>query len=203
VNYRESRGGRHGTTDHIIQLFDTQESLAHAVSMFLHEGWQQGDHLLVAAKPAHWAAMSELLEQRGCPATKAIKNGRLVVLDAATTLAKIMRAGVVDRHLFLDHIGALVGRLVAESTGVRIYGEMVELLAEEGNLHGAQLLERLWNELSERQPFTLFCGYSAAHFTGAHALPALHAICSAHTRVQQHTSDVLGNWLIGRELPAS
>ena len=195
--------GRNGSTEHIVHLFDTAESLANAVSAFLNEGWQQGDHLLVVAKPAHWARTSERLERQGCPVPKAIKDGRLVVLDAATTLAKITRAGIIDRQLFLDHVGALVGRLVAESTGVRIYGEMVELLAEEGDLHGAQLLERLWNELSERQPFTLFCGYNAAHFTAAHALPALHAICSAHTRVQTHASDLLGNWLIGRELPIS
>jgi hypothetical protein len=190
-------------SEHVIQLFDTAESLASAVSAFLNEGWARGDHLLVVAKPAHWTRTAEELERRGCPVMKAIKDGRLRVLDAATTLARITRFGVVDRQLFLDHLGALVGRLVAESTGVRIYGEMVELLAEEGDLLGAQLLERLWNELSERQPFTLFCGYSAAHFTDAHALPALHAICSAHTRVQQHTSDVLGNWLIGREVPST
>ena len=202
MNYREN-GNRHGSTDHIIQLFDTQESLANAVSAFLDEGWQQGDHLLVLAKPAHWAGTSERLERRGCPVAKGVKDGRLIVLDAATTLAKITRFGVADRQLFLDHIGALVGRLVAESTGVRIYGEMVELLAEEGDLHGAQLLERLWNELSERQPFTLLCGYNAAHFADTNALPALHAICGAHTRVQQHTSDVLGNWLISGEVPAN
>ena len=201
MKYRE-RARRDRSREHIVQLFDTIDSLANVVSAFLNEGWQQGDHLVVLAKPAHWARTCEQLERRGCPVTKASK-GRLVVLDAATTIAKIMRGGVVDRQLFLDHLGALVGRLVAESTGVRIYGEMVELLAEEDDLHGAQLLERLWNELSERQPFMLLCGYNAAHFTGAHALPALHAICGLHTRVQTHTSDVLGNWLVGRELSSS
>jgi hypothetical protein len=194
---------RNASTEHIVQLFDTTDSLANVVSGFLHEGWQRGDHLLIVSKPAHWARTSERLERRGCPVTKAIEDGRLVVLDAATTLARITRLGMVDRQLFLEHVGALVGRLVAESTGVRVYGEMVELLAEEGDLHGAQLLERLCNELSERQPFTLLCGYSAAHFADLRALPALHAICEAHSRVQQHTSDLLGNWLIGREIPTT
>jgi hypothetical protein len=201
VKYQE-RVRRNRPTEHIVQLFDTVNSLANAVSTFLNEGWQRGDHLLVVAKPVHWALTSERLERRGCPVPKAIEDGRLVVFDAATTLAKIMRAGTVDRQLFFDHVGALVGRGVAKSTGVRVYGEMVELLAEEGDLRGAQLLERLWNELSERQPFTLLCGYNAAHFTDANALPALHAICGLHTRVRKHTSDLLGNWLIGRE-PAS
>ena len=202
MSHHEPSARGNAPTEHIIQLFDTNDSLANVVSAFLNEGWHRGDHLLVVAKPAHWARTSERLGRRGCPVPQATKSGRLTVLDAATTLARITRFGFIDRQLFLDHVGALVGRLAAESSGsVRIYGELVELLAEEGDLRGAQLLERLWNELSERQPFTLLCGYSAAHFIDGHALPVLHAICDAHTRVQKHSSDVLGNWLIGRELP--
>ncbi len=200
MSYRERIVHGNVTTEHVVQLFDTPDSLANVVSAFLNEGWQRGDHLLVVAKPAHWAKTSDRLERRGCPVAQATKEGRLSMLDAATTLARVTRFGVVDRQLFVEHIGGLVGRLVAESSAsVRIYGEMVELLAEEGDLRGAQLLERLWNELGERQPFTLLCGYSAAHFADAHAMPALHAICDAHTRVQKNTSDLLGNWLVGRE----
>ena len=187
-------------TEHIVQLFDTVDSLANVVSAFLKEGWDAGDYLLVAAKPGHWSRTADRLERRGCPVAQAIRSGRLSVLDAATTLARITRFGAADRQLFLEHIGGLVGRLVAESqASVRIYGEMVELLAEEGDLRGAQRLERLWNELGERQPFSLLCGYSAAHFADPQSLPALHAICGTHTRVQKNTSDLLGNWLIARE----
>jgi hypothetical protein len=200
--YREQRGAV--ATEHVVQLFDTTDSLANVVSAFLNDGWVRGDHMLVVAKPTHWAKTADRLERRGCPVAHAIKEGRLSALDAATTLARVMRLGVLDRQLFLDHIGAVVGRLVAESrSGVRIYGEMVELLAEEGDFRSAQLLERLWNDLQERQPFTLLCGYNAAHFTAAQNLQALHCICNAHTRVQKNTSDLLGNWLVGRDVPAS
>jgi hypothetical protein len=186
--------------EHIVQLFDTQDSLANVVSAFLNEGWNKGDHLLVAAKPAHWTRIADRLERRGCPVSHAIREGRLTVLDAATTLARVTRYGSVDRHLLLEHVGSLVGRLLAESSaGLRIYGEMVELLAEEGDLRSAQQVEALWNELGERQPFTLLCGYTAAHFADGRTLPALHAICAAHTRVQKNTSDLLGNWLVARE----
>ncbi|HEY6360373.1 MAG TPA: MEDS domain-containing protein [Vicinamibacterales bacterium] len=199
---RDAHGA--AASEHVVQLFDTTNSLANVVSAFLNEGWLQGDHLLVVAKPAHWAKTSDRLGRRGCPVAQAIKDGRLSVLDAATTLARVMRFGVLDRQLFLDHVGALVGRLVSESSrGVRIYGEMVDLLAEEGDLRGVQVLERFWNDLRERQPFTLLCGYNAAHFTDALAMPALHTICNAHTRVQRNASDLLGNWLIGRDAPAS
>ena len=185
---------------HIVQLFDTTDSLASVVSAFLVEGYQANDYLLVVAKPAHWARIAERLERRGCPVNQTIREGRLTVLDAATTLARFTRHGVINRQLFIDHVGSLVGRLVAESRAdVRIYGEMVELLAEEGDFRSAQQLEGLWNELAERQPFTLLCGYTAAHFTDTHSLPALHAICGAHTRVQKNTNDMLGNWLVERD----
>jgi hypothetical protein len=189
-------------TEHIVQLFDTMDSLANVVSAFLNEGWQKGDHLLVVAKPAHWLKTAERLERRGCPVDQATREGRLMILDAATTLARISRYGVVDRQLFLEYVGALVGRLVAGATGmVRIYGEMVELLATEGDLRQAHQLELMWNELGERQPFVLLCGYTASHFADGNSLPALHAICGAHTRVQKNTSDLLGNWLVDRNTP--
>jgi hypothetical protein len=188
-----------GTGEHVVQLFDTADSLANVVSAFLNEGWGRGDHLLVIAKPGHWAKTSDRLERRGCPVAQAFRDGRLSVLDAATTLARITRRGIVDRPLFFDHIGTTVGRLIAQSTaGLRIYSELVELLAEEADLRGAQLLERLWNEVNERQPFTLLCGYSAAHFSQPQSQAVLHAICGAHTRVQTNTSDLLGKWLVSR-----
>jgi hypothetical protein len=204
VAYRDPIPSDKSLPEHLVQLFDTPDSLANVVSAFLKEGWDRGDHLLVVAKPAHWARTADRLERRGCPVARATREGRLIVLDAATTLARITRLGVIDRQLFIEHISALVGRLVAESAGiVRIYGEMVELLAEEGDFRSAHVLEHLWNELRDRQPFTLLCGYSAAHFTAAHALPALHAICGAHTRIQKNTSDLLGNWLVGQDTTPS
>lgn len=195
------RIARDDKTEHVVQLFDTPDSLANVVSAFLNEGWRAGDSLLVVAKPSHWTRVSDRLERRGCPVNQVIRDGGLTVMDAATTLAQVSRYGASDRALFLDKIGGLVGRLVSESSSgrVRIYGEMVELLAEEGDLRGAQVLEGLWNELGERQPLTLLCGYSAAHFAASDTMPALHAICAAHSRVQKNTSDLLGNWLVGRE----
>jgi hypothetical protein len=104
----------------------------------------------------------------------------------------------------MEHIGGLIGRLIAETAGgVSVYGEMVELLAEEGDMRGAQRLEQLWNELADRQPFSLLCGYSAAHFADARTATDLRAICCTHTRVQKNTSDMLGNWLVGREQPVT
>jgi hypothetical protein len=191
-------------SDHIVQLFDTQESLADAVSGFLCEGYEQESHLLVVATTAHWDATARELERRGCDVRQAAALERLTVKDAADVMALFMRNGLPDPQLFHDTLGVLVGRLVAESpVGLRIYGEMVDLLAAEGNFTGAQQLEELWNDLGLNHPFTLFCGYSSVCFGNARDASALAAICRAHTHVRRGIADTLGSWLVSTEPPAA
>ncbi len=111
-------------------------------------------------------------------------------------LAAFMRDGLPDSVLFQRSVGKLVQDLAKPGTILRIYGEMVELLAEEGNFCAARRLEELWNELAARYSFTLLCGYSAAHFTTPLARAALAGICDAHTHVQRSAMDSLAEWLI-------
>jgi hypothetical protein len=200
IAHPHQHGSVVGTTEHIVQLFDTPDSLGNVVSAFLSEGWRRGDSLLVLARPAHWARVADRLSRRGCPADPAVTAGRLTVFDAATVLARLTRAGRIDPERFQEQVARPVERLAATSAaGLRIYGEVVDLLAEEGDFAGARYLESLWNALGERVRFTLLCGYAAAHFADAQSIPALQAICGAHSRVQKNTSDLLGNWLVGRQ----
>jgi hypothetical protein len=84
----------------------------------------------------------------------------------------------------------------ARGRRIRAYGEMVDLLAERGELSEALALEQYWDGLAERMPMTLMCGYSAAHFvsTGTHRV--MRDICAVHTQVHQHAQDPLANWLL-------
>ena len=74
-----------------------------------------------------------------------------------------MRQDLPNRIAFDEIVGTLVARL-AEQGRVCIYGEMVDVLAARGQYKAAYQLEVLWNALGKREPFTLFCGYSSAHF---------------------------------------
>jgi hypothetical protein len=130
-----------------------------------------------------------------------MEQGRLTVLDVHAVLPGILCGRDVDAAAFRATVGALVARLAHRSTraGLRIYGELVEVLAEDDNCEAAREIEHLWNELREQHQFTLLCGYSAAHFTGPAGAPALRAICEQHTRVQRNASDLLGSWLLTDE----
>jgi len=191
----------HGTmaSEHIVQFFDSRESLANSVAAFLAEGCRQGERVLVVAKPANWLSIANALRAGG----HALGDGTetsLTVLDAETALGQFMRHGLPDSVLFHETIGALVRKLATGALGgFRIYGEMVEVLAEEGNFHAAERLEELWNELAVRYSFVLLCGYSSAHFTSRGTRESLIAICSSHSRVHRDRADPTAEWLLGHD----
>lgn len=183
------------TSEHLAQLFDELESRVEGVAAFLYRGWCAGAPLLVVARAAHWAAISARLESLGCPVSDTIAQGRLVALDAPTTLASFLHRGQPDGALFEKHIGGAVTRLSALGP-VHAYGEMVDILAEQGDMDQAHELEILWNRLASQESLTLLCGYASAHFGDARDAEALHRICRAHSRVESHPGDLLGTWLL-------
>jgi hypothetical protein len=182
--------------DHILQLFDTQASRADAVSSFLREGLVRCEAVVAVMTPANWERTAQGLEARGVHVDEAIAAGQITVLDAADTLHKLSRNGIPDRERFEATVGTLVRRLRAGGAPLRASGEMVDLLASEGDFRGAQRLEGLWNELREHEPFTLFCGYSAANFGDPETAGALRQICRTHSRVRANPLDPLGAYLL-------
>ena len=185
------------SSEHVAQLFDEPESLVAALSDFLFSGWNRGDHLLVVARPAHWALTAPELEARGCSVAEIIASGRLVVLDAATTLATLMIDGAPDRDRFRTSVGALVSQMGERSDGgLSVYGEMVDILVAQGNFQGAERLEQLWNEFREACPLRLLCGYSAANFGDETSSQPLQRICSLHDSASARPTDLLATWLL-------
>jgi hypothetical protein len=182
-------------SDHIVQFFDTDESRADNVASFLDDGYQAGEPIVVVARPANWSLMTERLQLLGVPVQSAIAKGRVVVRDAARTLDEISRSGSVDAAAFEAVVGKTVMALGRQGR-VRAYGEMVDMLAQRGELADAIKLEHLWNDLGERASLSLMCGYSAAHFVSSGTHRALLEICRSHSGVHHHPHDPLANWLL-------
>jgi hypothetical protein len=184
------------SSEHVVQFFDSDESRAECVAMFLADGYRAGEPLLVVARPANWAAMIEQLERLNVPVQRAIAQGMLTVKDADDTLRRISRNGSPDATSFNSVLAETVNRLQQGGGRVRIYGEMVDTLAQRSELIDATKLEALWNHLGERTPSNLMCGYSAAHFVSTSTHRALREICGAHSDVHRHPQDPLAIWLL-------
>jgi hypothetical protein len=181
---------------HLVQLFDAPRSLADAVSHYLIEGRAAGQHLLVIARTSHWQLIRAYLERRGFAGEDASQH--LTVIDARKIRARMMRRGVLDPARMEETLGGMLTELSAARGGLRSYGEIVELFAEEGNFEQACALEDYWNHLQQKYGFTLLCGYSAAHFADPRNTHYLREVCGRHTAVKSQPADALGTWLTTR-----
>jgi hypothetical protein len=176
-----------------VQLFDAPRSLADAVSHFLIDGRAQGNHLLVLARASHWQLIRAYLERRGVNPDDSTE--RLTVVDARKVRQRMMRRGVLDPARMEDTLDGLIAELSSEAPGLRVYGEIVELFAEEGNFEQACALEDYWNHLHRSHRFTLLCGYSAAHFADPGNASHLRDIVSRHGTIKSQSADSLATWL--------
>src|SRR4051812_48179286 len=191
--------------EHFVQLYGKDDGLlTRNVSRFLVDGLRRGDGLLVIATAEHRGTLvRHLTAERAY--TRAVLEGRLVFLDAETTLDRFLVDGQPDESRFESIIGeALRGvRSKAVHTGVRAFGEMVGLLWEAGRFAAAIRLEELWNTLLQASDVTLFCAYPIDVFSPEFKVSAVDSLLCAHTHVvptgstletalQQAMDEVLG-----------
>jgi hypothetical protein len=185
---------------HLVQLFDSDESLTDTVSAFLFEGFRRNDTLVVVMDEQRWYAVAMRLSVLGAPIDEALASGQLTVRDAVNTLKLFMRKGRPNPDLFEEMIGGLIRERAVRGAPLRVYGEMVNVLAARGDYRAAEELEDLWNDLGRRSSFRLFCGYESAHFGDPRNASALQRICSSHSHVLSSPQDVLGAFLLREHL---
>ena len=189
-----------GAGRHSCQLFDTPDSVATSVGAFIRDGLEAGDSVLAVMCPDHWATTGRYLRGEGVNPSAVLASGQFTMVDAATTLARFRRDGQIDPQLFDTSIGNLVRTLAAGDRRLRVYGEMVDVLAMEGDFKASLQLEALWNELMASVRIDLFCGYSAVNFGNPRSADALRLICAAHGQLHANPRDLLATFLLRQSL---
>jgi excisionase family DNA binding protein len=171
------------TSEHFVQFYEADEFLQEAVSEFIGEALRAGDAGVVVATQPHRDGIQARLLASGLNLELARERGHFVAVDAAETLAAFMVEEMPDVGRFRQTIGSLLAGAAGERRRARVFGEMVALLASQGN-HAATLrLEELWNELKQTHAFSLFCAYPIAGFAGDRRAGLLNGVCHEHTRV--------------------
>lgn len=183
------------SSEHYAQLFDDPDSLGTGVAAFLGRAYDDGDKLLVISTPRHWQLTARSLEHGGYDLSAMAEHGRIVIRDAAALLESATHGGVPDAAAFDQSVGDLV-REMSASARVSVYGELVELLAMDGDFDSVMHLEALWNELAARCSFRVMCGYSSGHFAALGGETRLRTVCDAHAQVHTSIGDPLGSWLL-------
>jgi len=164
-------------------VFYNDHELAGIVGEYLLGAISNNGVAVIVATPQHRLWVNGWLLQSGVDLGAASASGSYVVLDASQTLERFLIGGWPDPSAFWAELGPVLASAARRKHGpVRVFGEMVGLLWDDGN-HGAAIeLEALWNGLGKQYPFALLCGYPMASVTATADSDALAQVCFAHSQ---------------------
>jgi PAS domain S-box-containing protein/excisionase family DNA binding protein len=172
-----------GPSEHVVQVYEADAALLEAVGEYIGAGLRAGEAAIAIATEAHRTGLEERLRADGLDLDSARASGQYIALDAAETLARIMADGEPEPDRFAEVVGAVVARATTGGRPVRAFGEMVALLATEGNHAAAIRLESLWNGLQRVHTFSLFCAYPMDALGGEAFAAVFSDVCTEHTLV--------------------
>jgi len=168
--------------DHLVEFYQSDELLAESVSAHLEPALGEDAAIVVATKP-HRQLFEAALTAAGIDVQSAREAHRYIDLDAEETLSLFMVDDAPDPIRFEFTLTKLLARAGGGDRGVRVYGEMVAVLWDRGNITGAVALEDLWNDLARWQKFCLFCAYPLAALDRLDMAESFQRICEQHSTV--------------------
>jgi PAS domain S-box-containing protein len=183
--------------EHIAQLYSSDTVLIESLRMFTTHGLSGREAVFLVLTPPHRDQLLQRLAADGLDVGGLQDEGQLLVQDAATLLASIMRDGTPDETLFATKVGEVIERAKSGGTRkVRVFGEMVNLLWR-SNTPAAIRLEELWNDLIARSELSLFCAYSTSqgHERFPEALRAAHSHIIPSAMAERSADAMVGHTL--------
>jgi len=174
--------GEIAPTDHVVQIYENDEAFLNLLEGFVNTGLEANESVLLIATPTHLSALENRLKDLGHDIPQLCNNNQLLLLDAEETLSKFMVNGWPNSRLFDQTVSEIIKRASNDGRHVRVFGEMVALLAAKGQDAATVHLENLWNRFCNTQSFCLLCAYPKAGFTqDIHS--SLESICCAHSKM--------------------
>ena len=155
-----------GPKDHIVQLYQDQQFLNRAVCRFAAGAIANGEGVILVPTAAHWEAFRPRLEAEGVDVKAAQGSGQLTIVDADELLPRFMKDTMPDAPVFLG----LAADVIANARGegrfpkVRWWGEMVNVLWEQGNVAASMSLEDQFDRLAHHHEIAIFCSFVMDNF---------------------------------------
>lgn len=164
--------------DHIVQLYRDQDFLNRAVCRFAGAGLANGEGVILVSTPSHWNGFHAQLEAENVDVRAAQKRGQLTVVDATELLPRFMRDAMPDPAIFPGVFGNVVSEARARGgyAKVRVWGEMVNVLWERGDVDASMNLEDQFDQLIKKRDIAVFCSFLMDNFNDdvhARMLPRL------------------------------
>lgn len=170
-------------TRHSVQFYEVDAFLLEALASFISAALRGGEAALLFITVSHREALEVRLATEGLDLEAARASGQYIATEADTTLSEIMVDGEPDQDRFTTIVGDLIEQAESRWPGVRIFGEMVALLAAAGEYTSALRLEAFWNTLQQSRPVSLFCAYQMDQLREPAPVALMERVCDEHTDV--------------------
>jgi MEDS: MEthanogen/methylotroph, DcmR Sensory domain len=170
-----------GSGGHVVMFHRDGDEFAGRASAYLLEALRQGGAAIVIASPEHRRAIRARLAQAGTDVAAAEAAGAFVALDALETALRCMVADWPDPASFWEVISPLMRRATEAFKPVRVFGEMVALLWDSGEVNAGIEVEAMWNELAAQYPFSMLCAYPVPLVSGDDQQDSLDELCRVHS----------------------
>jgi len=156
-----------GPRDHIVQLYQDQKFLNRAVCRFAAGAIANGEGVILVPTAAHWEAFRPRLEAEGVDVKAAQDDGQLTVVDADELLPRFMKDSMPDAPVFLGLAADVITKARGENRfpKVRWWGEMVNVLWEQGNVAASMNLEDQFDRLAKHHEIAIFCSFVMDNFS--------------------------------------
>jgi hypothetical protein len=169
--------------DHLVQFYHSDDFLAEAVINFIAPALMSGEGAILIATEAHLYLYEKTLQDLGINSSLMRLSGQLLMLDAELTLRSFMVNNIPDPERFHLVVGGAISEMSSKFSGLKAYGEMVNILWGEGNIYGTIALEKLWAELLTGKKFSLLCAYSIDLMCDDKQEIAFNEVCQCHTHL--------------------
>jgi hypothetical protein len=199
-----------GPRDHIVQLYQDQQFLNRAVCRFAAGAIANGEGVILVPTAAHWEAFRPRLEAEGVDVKAAQRDGQLTVVDADELLPRFMKDSMPDAPVFLGLASDVISKARDDNRypKVRWWGEMVNVLWEQGNVAASMNLEDQFDRLAKHHEIAIFCSFVMDNFSSdvqSRLLPRLgqnhsHLIpVQDYARLERAVSDALRHTVGGED----
>jgi signal transduction histidine kinase len=169
---------------HIVQIYSDKNDLAETVSYFTAQGLNNNEAVLLVCRSEHHDLFTQQIQKKYIDTEDLAMAGQLVIISAETAKTSIISDNKPVYEYFERSIGKIVQAMVKKYKKLRIYGEIVDILAEEGNMMAAVELENYWNRLLKKHDFCLFCAYHQKNVKNSPEREFhISTLCTQHTHV--------------------
>lgn len=165
---------------HIVQVCPNKTSQAEAVAHYIKDGLLNDEAVVVFAGAVLRKAVISKMDALGFDVQTFKNKHQILFFDAEFLLSAFLVDGVLEEQAFQEHIGIPIRTAQLQFGKVRAFGGMMDVLWKNGQYDTAMQLEDFWNDLSQKQEFSLLCSYSLDSLDTNAYDESLEWICKCH-----------------------